>query len=104
MSKYVFVYRGGGGMAESPEEQEKVMAQWGVWYGTLGAAVLDGGAPFGASSSVSASGAGEAGSGLGGYTIVTADSMGAAADLAKGCPVLDSGGTVDIYDCIDMGM
>jgi hypothetical protein len=91
-------------MAETPQDQETVMARWGAWYGMLGAAVVDGGAPFGASSSMSSSGAGEAASGLGGYTIVTAASMAAAADMAKGCPVIDDGGTVDIYDCIDMGM
>ena len=46
MGKYVLAYQGGS-MAETPEEQEKVMAAWGGWFGSLGAAVVDGGAPFG---------------------------------------------------------
>jgi hypothetical protein len=106
MAKFVFVYRGGAGMEATAEAQQKTMAAWGAWYGKLGQAVVDGGAPFGASTSVSSSGRGGAGagSGLGGFTIVSAESLDAAAALTDGCPVLAQGGTVDVYDCIDMGM
>lgn len=102
MGKYIFVYRGGSGMAEDAAAQEQVMAAWGTWFGQLGPAIVDGGAPFGASTSVTASGSGGETAGMTGYTIVSADSLDAAADLAKGCPVLSDGGTVDVYDCIDM--
>lgn len=104
MAKFMFVYQGGGAMEESPSEQEKVMAAWGAWYGTLGDAVADGGAPFGGSTSVSQSGRSAAASGLTGFSIVTANSLDAAAAMTTGCPVLVSGGTVDVYECIDMGM
>ena len=104
MSKFVFVYRGGGGMEQTPEEQQKVMAAWGAWYATLGPSIVDGGAPFGASTSISKKGSGQAASGLGGYTIVNADSIDAASKMAEGCPVVNDGGSVDIYDCIDMAM
>src|SRR6185437_14245342 len=36
MSKFVFAYRGGRGMAATPEAQEKAMAEWGAWFGSLG--------------------------------------------------------------------
>jgi len=100
MGKYVLVYSGGS-MAEGEEAQAAAMAAWGAWFGTLGAAVVDGGAPFGPSSAV---GGGAATSGLTGYSILEADSLDAAVGLADGCPVLADGGRVDVYETIDVGM
>jgi hypothetical protein len=104
MAKYVFAYVGGGGMPESEEEQQAAMSAWTNWFGTLGDAVADPGAPFGSSSTVSADGSVSDGgtSGLGGYSIVNADSLSAAAELAKGCPVLTGGGTVEVYEALDV--
>jgi hypothetical protein len=104
MTKFMFVYQGGGAMEESPSETEKVMAAWGAWYGTLGDAVADGGAPFAGSTSISPSGRSAAATGLTGFSIVTANSLEDAASMTTGCPVLANGGTVDVYECIDMGM
>ena len=106
MAKYTLVYRGGGGIPQTPEEGERQMAAWGAWYGALGAAVLDGGAPFGPSARVASAGSASDGapSGLSGYTIILADTLGQATELARACPVLAAGGEVDVYECIDMGM
>ncbi len=98
MGKFVLAYRGGG-MAETDAEQEAVMQAWMGWFGSLGDAVVDGGNPFGASTSV---GGGEAASGLTGYSIIEAGSLDAASELAAGCPVLDSGGSVDVYEAMPM--
>lgn len=99
MANYVLAYKGGG-MAETDEERERVMAAWGAWFGTLGAAVVDAGNPFGEAKSVGADGAVGAGgaSGLTGYSILSADDLDAAAALAQKCPVLDSGGSVEVYE------
>ena len=51
MATYVLLYKGGR-MAETDEERQKVMAAWGKWFGELGQALVDGGNPFGPSSSV----------------------------------------------------
>lgn len=104
MAKYTFAYRGGGGMPETPEEGERLMAAWTAWFGELGSAVVDGGAPFGPSATVASGGGVTDGapSGLTGYSIVTAQSLAAAAEMAKGCPIFDAGGHVDVYECIDM--
>ena len=39
---------------------------------------------------------------LGGYSIVSAESLDAAAAKASGCPVLKTGGTVDVYEALEM--
>lgn len=102
MGKYVLAYRGGG-MAATEAEQQVAMNAWMSWFAELGSAVVDGGNPFGPSTSVAPTGVGgQAASGLTGYSVLTADSLSSAADLAKGCPVLTSGGTVDVYEAIEM--
>ena len=45
MANYVLAYKGGG-MGASPQEQEKAMAAWGQWFGSLGQSLVDGGNPF----------------------------------------------------------
>src|SRR5664279_1848521 len=98
MAKFVLAYTGGS-MAETPEAQEAAMAAWGGWFGQLGAAIVDPGNPFGASNRVtSASAAGGASTALGGYSIIEANDIAAASKLAGGCPVLEGGGAVDVYE------
>ena len=102
MGNYVFAYTGGS-MAATPEEQEASMQAWGQWFGTLGDAVVEGGAPFGPSTAVHADGStGATSAGLSGYSVIQADSLELAAKLAGGCPVLDNGGIVEVYESIPM--
>ena len=103
MPNYMFAYSGGG-MPESEEEQAKTMAEWGNWYENLGEAIVDGGNPFGPSMSVGPDGTvgDSAPSHLSGYTIVSADDLGAATSMAKDCPILSGGGRVDIYETIQV--
>jgi hypothetical protein len=102
MGKYVLTYKGGA-MAPTEAEIQASMAKWGQWFGDLGEAVADAGNPFGPSTAVGAGGTRrEVTGGLGGYSILTAANLEAAADLAKGCPVLEGGGTVEIYEAMDM--
>ena len=102
MGKYVFAYTGGG-MAETPAAQEAVMQAWGAWFGGLGDVVIDGGNPFGASTLVKGDGStGTAKTGLGGYSIVSADSLELAAKLTSGCPIFDAGGAVEVFEAIEM--
>jgi hypothetical protein len=103
MAKYVLAYSGGS-MPESDEAAAAVMAAWSAWLDGLGGAVLDRGAPFGSSASIASDGAVSDGGSthLGGYSIVTADSVAAATTLVKDCPALSGGGTVDVYETLDM--
>jgi hypothetical protein len=102
MAKFVYLYSGGE-MAETPEAQEQVMQVWGAWFGSLGSAVSDMGNPFGNSVTVKDGGpAGTGASSLGGYSIITADSLEDASAKANGCPVLTTGGTVEVYQALEM--
>ena len=102
MANFLLAYKGGT-MAETPEAQEAAMQAWMNWFGTIGAAVVDGGAPFGPSTAVKSDGStGAATTGLSGYSVLQADSLDAAATLAKGCPVLEIGGTVEVYEALPM--
>ncbi len=55
MAKYLFVYRGGTQPANAADAKS-VMDAWGAWFGSLGAAVIDGGNPVGKSSTVRSDG------------------------------------------------
>jgi hypothetical protein len=102
MGKYVLVYKGGG-MAATEEEQQKAMEAWGAWFQGLGDSVVDMGNPFGPSTGVSAGGAnGGATSSLTGYSIVSAASLDDAAGKASGCPIFASGGSLDVYEAMEM--
>jgi hypothetical protein len=103
MAKFVYLYTGGG-MAETPEAQEQTLQVWGAWFGALGDAVLEIGNPFGAAASIAADGAVSTGSTAGatGYSVIRADSLDEATTKAKDCPVLASGGAVEVLEAIEM--
>jgi len=99
MGNYMLAYTGGS-MAETPEGQEAVMKDW---FATLGSSVVDGGAPFAASTAVLADGSsGATSTGLSGYSVVQADTLELAAKLAGGCPILEAGGRVEVFETIAM--
>jgi hypothetical protein len=102
MAKFLYLYSGGQ-MAETPEAQEEEMRVWTAWFTALGESVADIGNPFAASSTVTTGGATEgATSKLGGYSIINAESLTEAAKKADGCPVLQSGGSVEVYEALPM--
>jgi hypothetical protein len=104
MANYVLVFKGGGSMPQTDAEREAALAAWGVWYGGLGQAVVDNGNPFGPSTAVAADGTVSQGapSGLSGYTILKADSLAAASEMAKGCPIISNGGSIEVYEAFQV--
>ena len=101
MTTYLFSYHGGSGMT-SGEELERVMAAWGAWFGSLGAAVADPGNPGGATRVVASDGSVTDGgpASPSGYSLITAGSLDEAVAAAKGCPVLAAGGMVEVTEII----
>ena len=103
MSNYIIAYHGGK-KPETPEEGAKHMAKWKAWVGGLGDAVVNPGTPLGKSKMVSSGGVSDDGgpNALTGYSIVKADSMDAALEMAKKCPFLDFGGTLEVAEVMEM--
>ncbi|MEM7207591.1 MAG: YciI family protein [Pseudomonadota bacterium] len=104
MAKFLFVYHGGD-MPETEEEGQRVMAQWMSWLGGMGDAVVDGGNPIGMSSTVNSDGSVTDNGGANpasGYSIISAASADEAQQLAKGCPILEANGSVEIAEIIEM--
>lgn len=105
MAKFVLLYSGGS-MPETEADQAAVLQAWGAWYGQLGSAVVDGGNPFTpAAKSIASDGSvgdGPVGTMATGYTIISADSLDGAVELARGCPVLQGGGQITVYEAFDV--
>ena len=96
MGKYVYAYKGGSA-PQTEEEGKRAMEAWGGWFGGLGDSVVDMGNQFGPSQGV-----GGGTSSLTGYSIVSADSLADAVSKAGGCPILGSGGSVEVYETVAM--
>jgi hypothetical protein len=103
MPKYVFAYHGGGKPA-TPEEGEKAMAAWTRWFQDMGDKVVDAGYPVGKSWTVSAAGVADNGGAnpISGVSVVQADSIEQATELAKGCPILKANGSIEVAEALPM--
>jgi hypothetical protein len=104
MANYLLAFHGGS-RPESEADQQAVMAAWGQWFESLGPAVVEMGAPVGASSTVGSDGSVSAGGGanpISGYSIIAADSEDDAAAKVQGCPILASGGSIEIAEALAM--
>ena len=103
MPNYLLAYHGGE-KPESPEEGAKHMAKWKAWISGLGDAAVNPGTPLGKSKTVGAGGVSDDGgpNPMSGFSIVKADSMDAALEMAKACPFLDVGGTLEVAQMMEM--
>ena len=104
MAKYLYVYHGGG-KAESEAVLKESMDAWGQWFGSMGAAVIDGGNPVGMSSTVQSDGSVTNDGGANpasGYSLIEAKDLDDALAKAKACPVLSVGGSVEVAEAFDM--
>jgi hypothetical protein len=103
MANFVLLYSGGS-MPASEAERAAILQAWGAWFGRLGSALVDGGNPFTPlAKSIASDGSvsdGPVGTMATGYSILKADSLGAAVELARGCPVLQGpgGGKITVYE------
>ena len=102
MANYIIAYHGGK-KPDSPAEGAKQMTRWQAWLGGLGDAVVNPGTPLGKSRIVSSDGVSDDGGSnpLTGFSIVEADSMDAALEMAKECPFLEIG-TIEVAEVMKM--
>ena len=98
MANYVLVYHGGA-MPQTQEAGAQIMQAWTDWFSVLGDALVDGGNPASKTRRIGADGSvSDDASGPSGYSILKADSLDAAVELAKGCPVLADGASVQVVE------
>jgi hypothetical protein len=102
MPTFLITYHGGGGMPATPEAREQMMAAFQAWVASTGDSMVDPGAPLGPSKVVTSDGVsdGAATGPLGGYTVITADSLDGAVGAVKGHPFLSRGGTLQVSEAV----
>lgn len=99
MTKFVLAFR--GGMPKSPEEGQKMMADWNVWMAELGDALVDPGSGFGKSRFLVGPGREErAGDPLSGYSVIEAADIDAALEISGRNPIFSLGGTIEVAEQI----
>src|SRR6266496_5518648 len=100
MANFLLLYTGGS--MPSPAEREQVMKAWEAWFGTLGSNLVDAGNPFTPQAkSISSNGKvsdGPVGTMASGYSIIKADSLDAAVETARRCPVLQGGAQITVFE------
>jgi hypothetical protein len=107
MAKFLFIYRGGDTdeAKYSPEQMQAYMQKWNDWIGEgfqkgfmldPGDALHPGGKIVGADRVVTDGPFAESKELVGGYSVINAADFNAAAEIAKGCPILLAGGAVEV--------
>jgi hypothetical protein len=114
MAKFLFIYRGGKDKPEdmAPEQIQQMMQVWMNWIqgGTEAGWLIDGGSALGPAGqvvnpdlTVTDGPFAESKELVGGYSMVEAESLEAAVELAKGSPMPAGGGTVEVRQLANPG-
>jgi hypothetical protein len=112
MAEFLYLYRGNRPDL-TPEEGQRVLQKWMNWFKELGASgnLKDGGHPLEAGGKVVNGKAAvtdgpftESKDLVGGYTLIEAPSLERAAELAKGCPILEYHGSVEVRPIMKLDM
>ncbi len=103
MSQYVIVYLGGNQPA-TPEEGKQHFARYMQWLSSLGDSAVSPANPLKNTSTINPDGSITSGgsTAMSGYTVISADSMEAALEIAKECPFLDVGGSLEVSELMEM--
>jgi hypothetical protein len=110
MTEYVYLYRNGEKL--SPEVMQQQMGRWMAWLKDLGdkGVLKNAGQPLdrsgrlvsGSKRTITDGLFTEAKDVIGGYTIVEAKDIEHATELARGCPIFEVGGGVEIRPTMKM--
>jgi hypothetical protein len=103
MPQFILVYLGGN-QPSTPEEGKQHFSKYMDWLSSLGDSALSPANPLKNTSTVNSDGTITAGgtSTMSGYTIIETDSMEAAQAVAKACPFLDIGGSLEVSELAKM--
>jgi hypothetical protein len=104
-STFLYVFRGGADPNRSPDEMQRNMQKWATWMEVFAKeGRLRGGDPLefggkvvaGKGKTVTDGPYAEAKDVVGGYLLITARDLGHATELARGCPIFEDGGSVEV--------
>ncbi len=103
MAQFVIVYLGGN-QPSSPAEGKQHFAKYKEWLTSLGDSAVSPMNPFKNTNTVNSNGTITTGSTttMSGYTIIEAESIEAALEMAKACPFLDIGGSLEVSELVQM--
>ena len=103
MAQFVLVYLGGN-PPSSPEEGKKHFQKYMEWLHSLGDAAVSPANPLKNTHTVHPDGSVTPGgtTTMSGFTILEAESMEAALEIAKTCPFLDVGGSLEVSELMQM--
>lgn len=103
MNQYIITYLGGD-IPPSPEEGKKHFAKYQEWLVSLGDSAIKPMVPFRNIHTISPGGTETSGSSvsMSGHTIIQAESIEAAISLAKACPFLDTNGSIEVAEILQM--
>jgi hypothetical protein len=111
MKEYLLLLRGGKPASSKTESEQKAeMAAWGPYMGGLaqkgqlvgGLPIVAGGKTVSASGTTSDAVTSAKEGIIGGYLIVKADSLDAAAEIANGCPHIANDGNIEVREIGEM--
>ncbi|MFC1664174.1 YciI family protein [Pseudomonadota bacterium] len=103
MTQFVITYLGGN-QPSSPEEGKQHFAKYKEWLSSLGGSAVSPANPLKDTRTIDSDGSVTTGgtTTMSGYTIIEADSMEAALEMAKACPFLDIGGSLEVSELVKM--
>ena len=103
MSQFIISYLGGNRPA-SEEEGKEHMAKYRAWLAGLGEAAVSPANPLKNTHTVNPDGSVEQGgqTSMSGYTIVSVDTIEDAIAIAKDCPFLEIGGSLEVSELMQM--
>jgi hypothetical protein len=103
MAQYIMTYLGGD-QPSSPEEGRQHFAKFKEWLVSLGDSAVSPANPLKDTRTVNSDGTVTTGgtTSMSGYTVIEADSMEAALEIAKACPFLDIGGSLEVSELMQM--
>jgi len=103
VAQYIMTYLGGD-QPSNPEEGKQHFAKYKEWLVSLGDSAVSPANPFKDTRTVNSDGTVTTGSttSMSGYTVIEVDSMEVALEIAKACPFLDIGGTLEVSELIQM--
>jgi hypothetical protein len=103
MAQYIIAYLGGD-QPSSPEEGKRHFTKYKEWLSSLGGSAVSPANPLKNTHTVISDGTVSTGgaSSMSGYTIIETDSMEAALAIAKACPFLDIGGSLEVSELMQM--